>query len=149
MRRPRLDEKRERHVELNCPTEALDVDDVDENQGKREPRHETEHLPDHAEEAGLDNDHPANLLQIGTNQAQHRKFAAPLDDQRDERAGHAENRHDDGDRFEPVGDREGAVEDTQDLAPQRGVGVDKNTVRLSEPARRRWRTTSALVPGSR
>ena len=85
-----------------------------------------------ADQRRLDDHHPADLPAVGADQPQQRQLAPALEDQREQRAGHAEHRDDDGDELQRVGDREGAVEDAQDLGAQRPVGVDEDAMPLVE-----------------
>ena len=120
-------------VQVDRPAEALEVDDVDEDQREQQPERHAGHLADRAEHRGLGHDHRPHLPATRANRPQDAEFAPAFDHQRHQRADDAEQRDDDRDRLQRVGDRERAVEDAQDLFAQRAVGVDEDAGRAVEP----------------
>ena len=115
-------------MELNRPSEALDVDHVNQHQRQPEADGQPDPLADRANQRRFDDHHPAHLPSIGAGQSQQRQLAPALEHEGEERAGHAEHRHGDRNQLQRVGDREGAVEDDQDLVAERLVAEDEGAM---------------------
>ena len=88
---------------------------TDEDLDQREQRAEqkSDGVGKQPDQSRLEKDQPTNLSLGGPEEAQNADLAPAVDHERHERAGHAKYGYDDGNHFQGVGDRKGAVEDLQ------------------------------------
>ena len=77
-----------------------------------------------SDESSFDQDEFAYLRERCSQKAEQSKLAAPVDHQSQQSARYADNRDNDGDNFQRVGDGEGAIENLDRLRTQAAIGED-------------------------